>query len=85
MNKTLPVPGELWASQVEQLLRNPPANAGGMGFISGSRKSPGGGNGSPLQCSCLENPVDVGAWLARFLANATEYARILGEVGFLFA
>ena len=39
----------------------------------------------PLQCSCLENPTDVGAWLARFLANATEYARILGEVVFLFA
>ena len=36
----------------------------GVGSIPGSGRSPGGGNGNPLQCSCLENPVDRGAWQA---------------------
>ena len=48
------------ASQV----KNPPANAGEVGdagSILGSRRSPGGGNGNPLHCSCLENPMDRGA------------------------
>ena len=35
-----------------------------MGSIPGSGRSPGGGNGNPLQCSCLENPMDRGAWWA---------------------
>ena len=34
------------------------------GSIPGSGRSPGGGHGDPLQYSCLENPVDRGAWLA---------------------
>ena len=34
------------------------------GFIPGSRRSPGKGNGNPLQYSCLENPMDRGAWWA---------------------
>ena len=33
-----------------------------MGLIPGSRRSPGGGHGNPLQYSCLENPMDCGAW-----------------------
>ena len=33
-----------------------------MGLICGLGKSPGVGNGNPLQCSCLENPMDRGAW-----------------------
>ena len=37
-------------------------NAGDTGSISGSGRSPGEGNGSPLQYSCLENPRDRGAW-----------------------
>ena len=43
----------------------PPANAGDAedsGLILGSRRSPGGGNGYPLQYSCLENPMDKRAW-----------------------
>ena len=44
------------------MVKNPPANAGNAGFIPGSRRSPGGGNGSSLQYSCLENPMDRGAW-----------------------
>ena len=35
-----------------------------MGSIIGSRRSPGGGHGTPLQCSCLEKPMDGGAWRA---------------------
>ena len=37
-------------------------NAGALGSISGSGRSPGEGNGNPLQYSCLENPMDRGAW-----------------------
>ena len=46
---------------------NLPANAGdirGIGSISGLGRSPGGGHGSPLWYSCLENPMDRRAWWA---------------------
>ena len=46
----------------ESVVKNPPANAGYPGFIPGMGRSPGEGNGNPLQYSCLENPVDGGAW-----------------------
>ena len=46
------------------MLKNPPANAGDTGSIPGSGRSPGEGNGNPLQNSCLENPMDRGAWRA---------------------
>ena len=39
-------------------------NAGDLGWINGSGRSPGGGNGNPVQYSCLENPSDRGAWWA---------------------
>ena len=39
-------------------------NAGDPGLIPGSGRSPGGGNGTPLHYSCLENPTDGGAWWA---------------------
>ena len=39
-------------------------DAGDRGSIPGSERSPGGGNGNPLQYSCLENPTDRGAWWA---------------------
>ena len=39
-------------------------NAGDPGLIPGLGRSPGGGNGNPLQYSCLENPMDRGAWWA---------------------
>ena len=47
------------------MVNNPPANAGDVrdaGSIPGSGRSPGGGHGNPLQFSCLENPMDKGAW-----------------------
>ena len=49
------------------MVKNLPANAGGTGdsgSILGPGKSPGGGNGNPLQYSCLENSKDRGAWRA---------------------
>ena len=52
---------------MELVEKNLPANAGDiiyMGPIPGSRRSPGGGHGIPLQYSCLENPVDREAWWA---------------------
>ena len=39
-------------------------NAGDLGSVHGWRRSPGEGNGYPLQYSCLENPMDRGAWQA---------------------
>ena len=44
------------------MVKNPPANAGDVGSIPGSGRSLGGGNGNPLQCSCLGNTMDRGAW-----------------------
>ena len=49
------------------MVKNPPASAGDMGdsgSIPGSGRSPGKGNGNPLQSSCLGNPMDRGAWWA---------------------
>ena len=46
------------------VVKNPPANAGDMGSIPGSGRSPGLESGNTLQYSCLENPMDRGAlWL----------------------
>ena len=50
--------------QVVLVVKNLPANAGDTGSISRSGRSPGVGNGNPLQYSCLENPMDRGAWQA---------------------
>ena len=47
------------------MVKNPPAIAGearDTGSIPGSRGPPGEGNGNPFQSSCLENPIDRGAW-----------------------
>ena len=49
------------------MVKNSPANAGDIrdaGLISGSGRSPGGGQGNPLQHSCLENSMGRGAWWA---------------------
>ena len=46
------------------MVTNLPANAADAGLIPGSGRSPGGGNGNPLQCSCLENLMCRGAWWA---------------------
>ena len=46
------------------MVENPSANAGDAGLIPGSGRSPGEGNGSPLQYSCVENPMGKVAWWA---------------------
>ena len=56
-----------WASQVALVVKNPPASAGDVRDVSsipGSGRSPGVGIDNPLQSSCLENPMDGGAWRA---------------------
>ena len=57
------------ASQVTLVVKNLLANAGDMrdtGSTPGSGRFPGEGHGNPLQYSCLENPIDRGAWWAMF-------------------
>ena len=51
-----------WAFLVAQMVKNLPANAGDLGPIPRSGRSPGEGTGNPLQYSCQENPMDRGAW-----------------------
>ena len=46
------------------VVKNPSANAGDTDSIHDPGRSPGGGNGNPLQYSCLGNPMDKGAWWA---------------------
>ena len=46
------------------MVESPPANAGDVGSIPGSGRSPGEENGNALQYSCLENSMDRGAWWA---------------------
>ena len=46
------------------MVRNPSADAGEVGSVPGSGRSPGGGHGNPLQYSCLENAMNRGAWWA---------------------
>ena len=46
------------------MVKNPPTNAGDMGLIPESGRSPGEGNGNRFECSCLGNSMDGGAWHA---------------------
>ena len=60
---------DLGPSRVALVVKSPPANAGDirdMGLIPGSGRCPGGGHGNPLQYSCLENPMNRGAWWATY-------------------
>ena len=50
--------------------------AGDLGSISGSGRSPGGGNGNALQCSCLENAMDRGTWQATVQGVAESWTRL---------
>ena len=55
------------ASQVVLMVKNLPVDAGDSidaGSVPGLQRFPGGGHGNPLQYSCLENPMDRGAWWA---------------------
>ena len=72
------------------LVKKPPANAGAGGSIPGSGRSPGEGNGNPLQNFCFRNPTDRGAWQATVHGVAESQTRpsehmersfLLGERG----
>ena len=62
------------------MVKNLPANAGDKDLTPGSGRSHGGGNGNLLQYSCLENPMDRGAWQATVHrvaeSDTTEHAYI---------
>ena len=72
------LPG-MWASQGALVVKNLPADAGDVrdvGSIPGLGRSPGGGHGSPLQYSCLENPTGRGAWGATVHSLAKSQTRL---------
>ena len=61
------------------MIKNLPANAGDagdVGLIPGLGRSPGGRRGNPLHCSCLENPMDRGAWWATVHSVAKSQTRL---------
>ena len=55
------------------MVKNPPASARHLGSVPGSGRSPGEGNGNPLQFSCLGNPMHIGAWRAKVHGGAKEW------------
>ena len=68
----------LQASQMVLVVKNPLANAGDIkdtGLIPGLGRSPGEGNGNPLQSSCLENSMDRGAWGAIYIVHGIAKGR----------
>ncbi|XP_060265517.1 coiled-coil domain-containing protein 25 isoform X3 [Ovis aries] len=67
------------SNQVAKVIKNPPANAGDtrdVGLIPGLGGSPGGRNSNPLQHSCLENPMDRGAWQAAVHGVAKSWTQL---------
>ena len=61
------------------VVKNPPDNSGDirdMGSITGSGSSPGGGNGNPLQYSCLGNPMNRGPWQAAVHGVTKRWTRL---------
>ena len=66
-------------THLSQMIKNPPANAGhvrDVGSIPGLGRSLGGGQGIPLQYSCLENPMDRGAWWATLHGVTKSWTRL---------
>ena len=57
------------------MVKNPPASAGDAGLIRGLGRSTAGGNGNLLWYSCLENPMDRGAWWATVHGVTKELVR----------
>ena len=73
LNIMVPPEGDFSGGSV---VKNPLANAGDAGSIPGSGRSPGEGNGNPLQHFCLENPMDRGAWWAAAHGVANSRTRL---------
>ena len=61
---------------VAQPVKKSACNTGDPGSMPGSGRSSGGGNDKPLQCSCLENPTDRGAWLSTVCGVAKNWTRL---------
>ena len=81
------LPEKLTLAKQEQLMSNrgfpggsngkeSTCNAGDLGSIPASGRSPGEGHGNPLQYSCLENPMDRGAWQATFSGITKSQTRL---------
>ena len=70
------VSGVEWTSPVAQMVKASGYNAEDLGLIPESGRSLGEGNGNPLQYSCLENPMDRGAWWATVHGVAKSQARL---------
>ena len=60
-------------------MKNPPANAGDVGVIPGSERSPAEGNGNTLQYFCLGNPMDRGAWRAAVHGVTNSQTQLLNK------
>jgi len=73
----------LLASQLALVVKNAPANAGDMDLIPESGRSPGEGNGNPLQYSCLENPMDRGSWRAIVYGARVRYNLVTEHISWL--
>ena len=70
----------------DSVIKNPPANAGDtgdVGSIPELGRSPGGGKGNPLQCSCLKNPADRGAWCTHTQFPHTLHLGLVTVIRFL--
>ena len=65
-----------WGFPGGLVIKNMSANAGDAGLIPGSGRSPGGGNGNPLQYSCWDNTMNRGAWRATVHAVAKSQTRL---------
>ena len=61
---------------MSQMVKNSPASAGDLASVPESGRSPGEGNGNPLQYTCLENSMDRGAWLATVHGVAKSWTRL---------
>ena len=73
------------ASQLALVVKNPPANAGDtgdVGSIPGSGRSPRGGDGNPLQYSCLENSMDRRAWWSAVHGITKSQMRLSMHMGY---
>ena len=72
--KELNMTERLWASLVAQKVKNLPTID--LGSVTGLGRSPGEGNGNPLQCSCLENFMDRGVWWATVHGIAKSWTQL---------
>ena len=70
------IPAHSLLCRASQVVKNPSASAGDACSVPGWGRWPGGGHGSPLQCSCLENPMHRGAWWATVHGVAQSQTRL---------